>query len=74
MHGLRGVRIHSFGGLAVAIGLKTKWGFNDFVVSSYVPKHHNQWNKDVTPQIYERGADIGGTWRVSLVLKGSVPR
>ncbi|KAI0288967.1 hypothetical protein BC826DRAFT_1092860 [Russula brevipes] len=33
-----------FGGLAAAIGLKTKWGFNDFV-------------------IYERGPDIGGTWR-----------
>ncbi|KAF8261601.1 FAD/NAD-P-binding domain-containing protein [Lactarius quietus] len=33
-----------FGGLSVAIALKTKWGFDDFV-------------------IYERGADIGGTWR-----------
>ncbi|KAN0133455.1 FAD/NAD-P-binding domain containing protein [Lactarius tabidus] len=33
-----------FGGLAVAIALKTKWGFDDFV-------------------IYERGADVGGTWR-----------
>jgi len=35
-----------FGGLAVAIALKTKWGFDNFV-------------------IYERGADVGGTWRVS---------
>ncbi|KAH9989290.1 FAD/NAD-P-binding domain-containing protein [Russula vinacea] len=33
-----------FGGLAVAIGLKTKWRLSDFV-------------------IFERGADIGGTWR-----------
>ncbi|KAH8984127.1 FAD/NAD-P-binding domain-containing protein [Lactarius akahatsu] len=33
-----------FGGLAVAIALKTKWGLDDFV-------------------IYERGADVGGTWR-----------
>ncbi|KAF8495884.1 FAD/NAD-P-binding domain-containing protein [Russula emetica] len=33
-----------FGGLAVAIGLKTKWRLSNFV-------------------IFERGADIGGTWR-----------
>ncbi|KAF8273965.1 FAD/NAD-P-binding domain-containing protein [Lactarius quietus] len=34
----------SFGGIAAAIALKTKWGFDNFV-------------------IYERGADVGGTWR-----------
>jgi glycine/D-amino acid oxidase-like deaminating enzyme len=33
-----------FGGLAAAIALKAKWGFDKFV-------------------IYERGADVGGTWR-----------
>ncbi|KAH9032545.1 FAD/NAD-P-binding domain-containing protein [Lactarius hengduanensis] len=39
-----GSTLPSFGGLAVAIALKTKWGLDDFV-------------------IYERGADVGGTWR-----------
>lgn len=33
-----------FGGLAAAIALKSRWGFDNFV-------------------IYERGADVGGTWR-----------
>ena len=39
------VWIHSFGGLAAAIGLKTKWGLNNFVVSFRPAAHYKEWNK-----------------------------
>ena len=34
------VWIRSFGGLAAAIGLKTKWGLNNFVVSLRLAEHY----------------------------------
>ena len=39
------VWIHSFGGLAAAIGLKTKWGLNNFVVSLRLAEHYKVWTR-----------------------------
>lgn len=44
------VWIHSFGGLAAAIGLKTKWGLNNFVVSFRPAEHYKKWNRMLSPR------------------------
>jgi len=39
------VRIHRFGGVAAAIGLKTKWGLSNFVVSLRPQECQEEWNR-----------------------------
>jgi hypothetical protein len=39
------VCIRSFGGITVAIALKTKWGLNNFVVSSRPAEHYKEWGR-----------------------------
>jgi len=36
---------NSFGGITVAIALKTKWGLNNFVVSFHPAEHYKEWDR-----------------------------
>jgi len=61
------VIIHSYGGLAVATGLKRKWG--DFVVCSPDTTNNEMGClMDAPIQFYECGADIGGMLTVRNFL------
>jgi hypothetical protein len=59
--GLKYAQTYSFGGIAAAIALKTKWGFDNFVVCLFTPlpyeelKETSHRSTSVEPTSEERG-------------------